>query len=321
MAKYVERGGEQAFAPPFLQSGTRMQGFLLKGDPAALQATVDRYLNTPSGGATSYRVLMSHVILGYAPIASTRSTQPPGSERGYTPETDVAFWVLVGAGHQDGPIWVLDRIAWFLPYVWVDIPTTMATGREVYGYPKELGWLTTPASSDAPLVFAMETMVLPVYTPQTELQRQPILKIERVGKVEAASAASLAELLAAIKAVIAGDPIVPGIDFWVHLAEYLLRKEVPMVFLKEFRDVVDPTQACYQAILESPARIEGWPTGGLLTGEHVVTLHDYASHPVAAELGLGTPTDGVLVLTPALALHVEMDFLVELATVIWQAST
>jgi hypothetical protein len=308
-----------------MQKGTRMQGFVLRGDLAALQATCDRYLNAPSAGKTSYRVLSRHVLLAYAPIASTQSTQPPDSELGYTPETDVAFWMLVGAGHERDGVFVLDRLAWFLPYVWVDVPTTMATGREAYGYPKELGWLTLPSTESDPLVFAMETLVLPTYSKTTPLTKQPILSVHaRPG--EGASARpwrDVNDVLVDLERVFAEElknPIIPGLSFLEHLVTYLVKREVPMVFLKQFRDVIDPTRACYQAIIESPARVVGWPSGGLLAGEHVITLHDYASHPVARDLGLGTPdASGVLKLRASLGFRVDFDFLVELGTLIWKA--
>lgn len=318
---YIVRGGEQVFAPPFMQTDTRMQGFLVRGTRQALQAVVDRELNGPAAGKASYRVLSSHVLLAYAPIGATRSTEPPDSQKGYTPETDVAFWVLVGEGHERAGVWWLDRLAWFLPYVWVDVPTTMATGREVYGYPKELGWLTTPPADGDPLVFAMETLVLAQFEPTTPLSRKPILSVQHTGGARGPGPAwtHARDAIAAMKdAFVAAeaDPVVPGFEFWVHLLAYLLRREVPMVFLKQFRDVVQPDRACYQAVIESPAKVVGLPSGGLLLGDHTVTIHDYASHPIARDLGLGAPSGGVLQIRADLAFRVEFDFLVELGRVI-----
>ena len=316
--RYVVRGGEQTFAPPFMQRDTRLRGFFLRAAPAALQATCDRLLNDPAGGAVSYRALGDHVLLAYAPIGSTQATEPPDHDKGFTPETDVAFWMLVGAGEEKHGEWKLDRLAWLLPYVWVDVPTTMATGREVYGYPKELGWLTLPASEGDALVFGLETMVLPTFTPETELVRRPMLRVERVGGLEAAEPEKWSHPGEALRAVreVMGEV---SLGFLEHLLEMLLRAEVPMVFLKQFRDVVDPTRACYQAIIESPARVVGVPLGWPLLADYRVTLHDYASHRVARELGLGTPEGGVLRVTPSLAFEVRFDFLVELGRVVWQA--
>jgi hypothetical protein len=315
--RYVVRGGEQTFAPPFLQRGTRLRAWALRADPAALQATCDRLLNEPAGGAVSYRALGDHVLFAHAPIASTQATKPPDHDKGFTPETDVAFWMLVGAGTENHGQWELDRIAWLLPYVWVDVPTTMATGREVYGYPKELGWLTSPAGDGDPLVIGLETLVLPTFTPDTELVRRPILRVDR-GSDEPAEPSHWShpgQALDAVRAVM-GEV---SLGFLEHLLAMLLRAELPMVFLKQIRDVVDPTHACYQAIIESPARIVGMPLGWPLLASYSVTIHDYASHPIARDLGLGAPVNGVLTVTPSIAFEVHFDFLVELGRVIWQA--
>ena len=316
--RYVVRGGEQTFAPPFMQQDTRLKAFLLEADPEALQATCDRLLNEPAGGAVSYRALGGHVLLAYAPIGSTQATKPPDHDRGYTPETDIAFWMLVGAGQERHGRWELERLAWLLPYVWVDVPTTMATGREVYGYPKELGWLTLSNSPRSDLVFALDTLVLPEFTPNTELVRRPMMEVICADGEEPREPKRWEHPKEALDALHDLLPAHTGLRFYEHLLEQLLKREVPMVFLKQFRDVVDPTRACYQAIVESPARVVGLPLAWPFLAEYQVTLYDYASHPVAKDLGLGTPTNGALTLTPSLAFEVRFDFLVERGTIIWE---
>lgn len=327
-ALYVERGGEQTYAAPFRQSGTKLRAWPLAADPVALQTVVDKYLVAPTGGALSYRAMFPAVLLAHAPIASTRSLTPPDSGYGWTSETDLAFWMLVGRGHMEGSRWVLDGLSWFLPYVFVNVPQTMATGREVYGYPKEVARMQTGADTGDPtLVVRAETTVLPVYSPSTALVEKPVLEI-RVAASESSPLRVLGEAREALRGV--GHALEhlgleairhPDLDVDVAavLTQDLLRLEVPMVFLKQFRDVVEPTAACYQAILESPARVEGLPIGWPLFDPATITIWDYASHPIATELGLGTPTDGKLVLTAPLGLEVHFDFVVELAKEMWRA--
>lgn len=319
MARYVERGGEQTFAAPFRQTGTHLRAWPLEADPVALQGVCDRYLNDPSEGAVSYRPMLSSVLIAAAPIAATRSLTPPDSGYGYTPETDLAFWMLVGRGHVEGGEWKLDRLLWFLPYVWVDVPTTMATGREVYGYPKELAYLEGPASDDDPLVVRAETMVLPAYDPDTQLVRAPILEIRRGDASAGVELASLWDAIThlGVAAIEHGDL---DLDVVRAIADDLFELKLPMVFLKQFRDIVDPSAACYQAIIESSARVEGVPIGWPLLDPTTITIWDYASHPIARELGLGTPQDGKLELTAPIGVEVHFDFVVELGTVIWRAA-
>lgn len=315
MVKYVERGGEQVFAAPFRQTGTRLRAWPLWADRGALQRLCDRYFNEPSGGAVDYRALFPFVLLAVAPIEATRALTPPDSGYGYTPETDVAFWIPIARGHVEKGVWKLDKIVWFLPYVWVDVPTTMATGREVYGYPKELAYLEGPAGEDDSLVLHAETMVLPVHEPTTELVRAPILEIRRGARGKKALG-SIAEAFAELITQASNLDR----DLRRALECDLLGLEVSMVFLKQFRDIVDPTAACYQAIIESPARVERISGGSLLIGPTTIAIWDYASHPIARDLGLGTPSGGKLVLTSRFGFEVDFDFIVDLGTVIWQAT-
>ena len=328
--RYVERGGEQTYAAPFRQTGTRLRAWPLAADPAALQRLVDRYLVAPTGGALSYRPMLSSVLLAHAPIGATRSLTAPDAEYGWTGETDLAFWVLVGRGRTVAGRWELDQLLWFLPYVWVDVPQTMATGREVYGYPKEVAVMETAASTGDPsLVVRASTTVLPTHAPTTQLVTRPVLEIrlpdagEEPGLLaRVRQAAEAFEGLAHAAAHLGIEAIQhPDLDADVLaiLLRDLVRLEVPMVFLKQFRDVVDPAAACYQAILESPARVEGLPIGWPILEPAAITIWDYASHPIARELGLGTPIDGVLRCTAAAGMEVHFDFLVELAEVRWRA--
>lgn len=318
MAMYIQRGGEQAFAPPFEQTGTKLQGWLLDADLAAQQRTIDRYLNAPMGGQSgfTYRAMMPAVLFAIAPIAKTQSLTEPDSGYGYTPETDVAFWMLVARGREekDGSFSV-EQLLWFLPYVWVDVPTTMATGREVYGYPKELAYLTWPKEEGDPLILRAETMVLPVYAPTTQLVKKPILEVKRT------SAAHPIERLGEQLGSLAGAFLHLGMKTDLEVVGALLKSleslEVPMVFLKQFRDVIDPHAACYQAIIESPARVKGIPIGWPTLHEVAITIYDYASHPIAEELGLGTPTNGAFTLSVPIGVEVHFDFLVELGTQMW----
>jgi hypothetical protein len=327
MPMYIPRGGEQTFAAPFVQTGTKLMGWLMKADLAAQQSMIDRYLNAPMNGQSgfTYRALMPSVLFAIAPIEATRSLTEPDSGYGYTPETDVAFWVLVGRGHEENGRWKLDRLLWFLPYVFVDVPMTMATGREVYGYPKEIAYLTWPSGSRDPLVMSAETLVLPVYSPDTKLVRAPILEVRKTGGkpgiLERLGSAfgSLAPALAHLGLDAVEHPHT-DLDVLGALEASLGKLEIPMVFLKQFRDIVEPNAACYQAIVESPARLASIPIGWPTLEDVAITVYDYASHPIATELGLGTPVDGKLTVNVPFGFEVHFDFVVELGQIVWKST-
>ena len=92
-----------------------------------------------------------------------------------------------------------------------------------------------------------------------------------------------------------------------------------LVFLKQFRDVSCPTKACYQAIVEAPLAIHLSTASyeALDPQAFTITVEEWASHPIASELGLhaGSP------LTPELAFRAEFDFDIQLGLEVWRAPT
>ena len=123
--KYIERGGEFVLRGPFSQQGTRMYVFLLGADMGKLTELVDRQLNI---GLTRYRPLGPFVALGCADISQIRSLHPEDAKKGFMSERDVAFWVPVIAADDPYGVAIPSRVAWFLPYIFVDSAPPMATG-------------------------------------------------------------------------------------------------------------------------------------------------------------------------------------------------
>ncbi|MCA9523127.1 MAG: hypothetical protein KC609_19260 [Myxococcales bacterium] len=318
---YRPRGGEQSYMAPFRMTGAHFSGYVISASNGALQAIVDRYLNAPLAD-TVYRALGDFVLFVDAPIDRLRSILPPDSEMGFNRETDVGLWFLVGAGHREGDLWVLERLAWFIPYLWVDVPVNVITGRETYGYPKQMGWFSRSGASDGPLL-TVETYVLPTFSPDTPLQKLPILTLERqsngLALVGQAFDDATDAIEALVKAIVGDDGtiIVPGIELVVHLLRYIVNREMPLVFLKQFRDVVDPRRACYQAVLESPMHVTAFHGGGLYLGDFALEITTYASHPIVADLGLvGTPTVTGTRVPIDVAFQLHFDFETELARLI-----
>jgi hypothetical protein len=78
----------------------------------------------------------------------------------------------------------------------------------------------------------------------------------------------------------------PGLGLVVEVLQLLTHHEVPFVFLKQFRDVANGRQACYQSVVEAPARLLTLRTTGRLPGSYEAEIRPYDSHPIAQELGL-----------------------------------
>jgi hypothetical protein len=87
-----------------------------------------------------------------------------------------------------------------------------------------------------------------------------------------------------------------------------------MVFLKQFRDAVQPTRACYQAIIEANATITDFRGAGLLPRNWTLQLHQYASHRIVDTLALNPAPH-----TVHNGFWVDFSFSMDLGQEIWRA--
>jgi hypothetical protein len=321
LPRYVERGSKQTFIPPFRASGARIYGFILGTDYAPLQEICDNALNRPSKGAVDYRPSVPLVFLTFADIQYLASTEPPDSRVGRVPERDVAFWLLTLGVKKDGPIEVAESIAFYQPYLFVDSPQALLTGREVEGFPKEYSTVDMTRGDGDPGPMSVRTHVFPKYAPDAVIQVRELMKVSQVpgsaGGLDLSRFETLGELLFHVwKELNSGEePIaLPSLKFLFNLGDELKKKEVPCVFLKQFRDVADGSRACYQSIVGVPMRIANFRGGGLLRGRYRLDLARFESHPIARDLGL---TDAAT--ASMLGAYIDVDFELGKGDVIWTA--
>jgi hypothetical protein len=319
--EFVEHGGQQTYPQPLELDGVRFYSFLLEADDQALRALCDQRLNRPARGRVEYHPLLPRVLLGVADIQKALCVNPPDRDKGRLREVDVAFWVPVAAVGRLAGVAVVERVAWFLPYVFVDSGIAAASGREIYGFPKAIGKFEIPAGPDGPVRVTVDTEVVEHYGPDpSELQVRRLLEVEPVaddGGGLAGAWADVQEAFADFAGLLLGDGgevTLPGPGLAVQVIDFLLHEEVPLVFLKQFRDVADGRRACYQAIVEAPAQVLRFRAGGPLSGTHRVTLHHYDSCPIARDLGLNPAGQTALG-----AWYSDFDFLMGNGREVWRA--
>jgi hypothetical protein len=85
------------------------------------------------------------------------------------------------------------------------------------------------------------------------------------------------------------------------------------VFLKQFRDVTDPNAACYQAIVEANATVNGFSGAGFLPGGWELQMYSYASVDMPAYLGF-EPRQHI-----DLGFYVNFSFSMDLGKEVWRA--
>lgn len=183
---YVERGGRQVWRPPYSARRAQIFGFVLDAEGAAVDALLHRDLIEPAGGAVDYRCAQERVVVTFSAIERLASAEPPDSLRGHLPELEVAVWCLAGDAIEGG------RLVWYLPYIFTDSGQTVATGREVYGYPKQIGFFAPgyPGALDAGGSTVVEALAIDPYDPSQSAIRRPMISVNRASGTQGAGALS-----------------------------------------------------------------------------------------------------------------------------------
>lgn len=266
---YVTRDNEQAFAPPYRQDGCALYAFALAADRARLQRIVDRFLTEPGGGHLRPRVETDQVLLYFCDFARSQSHDPEDARRGWLGERECGLWIPLRIAGAASP-------AFFTHAMFVDSGPAMCSGREVLGFPKEIGLLQVPRDPARAMCLTLDALVLG--DGRTRAGRwQPLLELERVEATRAAATPGLrAEALRWAGLF--------GVDGPGALAG-LLRGRADFYNLKQFRDCADPSRACYQALVRASAVLRGSPRIAA-AGEYAYRIHAHPSHPFAEALGL-----------------------------------
>lgn len=286
---FVEHGGMSTFPGPISLQDTKMWAFLLEADAARLEAYCQRLFDAPSGGAVQVRPLGPFMMMSIVDIG--RGTFTDAAEMGWSAERELTFWipavrVLVENGKS-----IAEDFAFVLPYLVLDNPVAIASGREIFGYMKQKGWIALPGDPGQPAdTLTVDLFATRTFGADSQEQRTRLLTLTPVGEhpsPELAAVGSLAEAARALHAhlapAIAGWNESPG--FVVDSLGDLLEERVPQLFLKQFRDVADGRNACYQAITEAVGEVTRFDALPQLV-EYDMVLEPLDSSPIASDFGL-----------------------------------
>ncbi len=259
---YVEFGGRATAPAPFECKGGRMLALLLQGDHARMSELVDRMFNVPAGGAADYRALGSMAMMLIGSFDRITSLTPPFDRWGAVRETQVSFWIPVLGGRDFGHIFIPDRLVMAVPYVLVDNPMSYLGGRETAGYAKTMGQF---APADGRAQHVLVRAFGGDFGRSEGAEWRDFLEIQASGSLRAPGERNrkegpgglLEHLGAEIPWLIGGEElIVDTATLTGGLLDDFRLGRGNQVFLKQFRDVVDGTRACYQAVTEAPVQIQ-----------------------------------------------------------------
>lgn len=312
---YVEFGGLDTFPGPYACRDTELWSFMVNADEDKLQRLIDKVFNEPAMGEMRFAALGPFVMLSLGDIHHVVPETPPFNSMGSVDETQVAFWVpTVEVEEHDGRLRA-KRFFMFTSYIWVNNALSMATGREVYGWPKSMGRITLP-DGDA-RAFALDCYGLN-FGPGQMPSFLPLLEMTPTGNKGASAGSVGTTLLDLAKALYTTyeDATDGHIDLtWdvgLNLLDSAVSSAVPELYLKQIRDIESGTAAAYQAICASRAITQKLHFDGL-SDEYRLTLHHIDSHPVGADLGIEDQDLTV-------GFKVSMDFLQDVGEVLWTAN-
>jgi hypothetical protein len=311
MQTYIDRGGELVYEPPFLAEGVEYYGFILDADKNELQNVCDRYLNAPLGGARRFVPAGNFVLLACCNLASLRSVTSPYNNFGQFVELEVAFWVLTIDTEKK-------RLFWFLPYMFVDNTYAMAMGREIYGFPKTMGTIGIPSSPEGAAGFWLDTLVVRKYPPLSKAEIARLLQIRRAPPGDVYSGpigawSGLGDLVKVIVTFLDNQlNVFEDIRLFLHSMDDLLHLRMPMLFLKQIRDAVQPRKAAYQAIVETTSVSSQVHEARILGSNYDVIIEQCDSHPICADLGMAK----IGMLRSRISFYVKFDFEIGLGAVV-----
>ena len=277
---YVDRSGELSWCPPYTAEGVNFFGFAIACQRDALQAQCDRYLNLPLGEAGRFVPASAHALLVFNTIERLQSQIKP--EWGWTSEQETAIWLLIADRK-------LSRLFWFHPYMWVDSDAAMVSGREVYGFPKALGWFDIPHGPAAPRALSIDTMLVRRFDKDARRERAPLMRARLHAPSDSIHILrEVSELFSTAARQLGMDfSMVADPQLAIALTEGLIKGDMPMLFLKQFRSGERPEDACLQLVQQVDAKLVKLHDARIYVDhQYDVDVLDADSHPLRRDLGL-----------------------------------
>ncbi len=176
LPRYVEHGGELVNRHPADALDARLYGFAIPASRKLLDAYCERLFNRPSGNALHWRAASSDVLVNFVDIPTMGSTELLDQHLGTCEEREAAIWFPVFEERTG-------QAAWAIPYMFVDSAIAMAGGREVYGFPKQLGRIQVPRRGAAPARLSIETPTLRTFSPTSRVANHRLLTVTHPGPV------------------------------------------------------------------------------------------------------------------------------------------
>ena len=337
LPKYVERGAEAVWRQPSLLFGMRIYGFGVKVSFEQQMATLNRYVNDIARkdsdvayGRSPFRLVpcsgVETVMLMFIDYRQVTSGTDDDRRLGGVSYREFLAMQLALSDDEDFP-----ELDWFIPFIYLDKDSPRLGGREIFGYPKQLG--TIPKFSPfvpggAAKRLELQGTVLPdafarvadpshsivtiegTTVPQTErLYTGAVDMIQDLLRVGAPSVQAGTRPGCLLPChVAAGGGVDPGsLGAGVDIVNALVSGGLGHVFLKQFRDCEHPDRPCYQAVCKldtAPGRFRGGAR--VSAGSYRIRINELESERLIEYLG-SAAGDWQAGVTPDLAFWMDLD--------------
>ena len=299
MIPYTERDTDLNFRPPYRITGVESLSVVRKihGDEA--QKWIDETLNWRPGGAdpgVKFTALPIAFVI-FMKMEDMRSIDPPHNDWGAVSESEMVVTLPVVAWGEGLP-----SIKFYPIVLCLDSSPAMISGREAFGFPKIMGQVDIgPNGGEA------RCEVTPKLGQAKTAKNCRLLALLRTDDPgEAADigehrsfAKSLAET---VKEELFGEAD-PGflddlwrVDWGDLLIDTIFEKAIGMfgdltssqefVFLKQFRDVTNPAEACYRAVATSEMSFSNLTHLSREEGEWELVVPEFLSSDLLHRIGL-----------------------------------
>jgi len=288
---FIDYPGNILLNHPIQEKHTQIYSFVVTGNTDALQATVDTRLNFMSDRPdTKYIVASDKVMFSFTYSANGHSLASD-IKMGYASEKALLTFIILAECKKDGDEWNAERLFLFAPFTFVDNPLSMAVGRETYGFPKSIGFFEMPEDYKFVYNLSLSALAFKKFHPEERAFVQPLININKQIVDDPEEEEELQDSLAVWKRITeklkpTSEEFHKGVKFYMQEMKDLWNLDVPLVFLRQFRDIADASKACYQAIMEVDGHVNEFHGASIYTSKFTVSINDVATYPLCAALGI-----------------------------------
>ncbi len=288
-----------------------MHSFCIPADAAKVQAWLDKTFAVPSGGAVRYKALGDKVFLGFAEIGKLYTLETP--VKGYTSEIDITIWILAQRIDQG-----VFSLRWIPAYLFVDSGPALVSGREVWGFPKQLGQFHFSPQTKAPgaaRTFDADGWVVSPYGPDSPARWAAMFEARPKAPAPPGAKTGVLQSIEHLADTAVQRLSGEMVSLAGNLRQAIGGGGMTMAFLKQFPDCAAPHSACYQAVVEAEAVITAYRGSGLTDDAYEVRITSFDTHPYQDELGISPDWQSV-----GQGVWMDFDFQQKLGQEAWRAS-